>query len=459
MDITEQAQIINELPQDVIALSELFPADKPLYLVGGAVRDILLGKNPTDWDFTTAARPDDIVSISRKWADDLWTVGIKFGTLGIIKQNVKYEITTFRSDLYSGGSRKPKVTFSDHIEDDLIRRDFTINSIAFDIQNRVVIDPFHGREDLKKKLLRTPRDPILSFTEDPLRMLRAVAFHANLGVQLSPDTYAAIVELANLLNNISVERIAGELSKILMSDKPSSALEMLFYSKLSDYFLPELSALNIEQPTGFHHKNVLDHTLMVVDNTPIDLEVRLAALLHDIAKPKTRKIIKNNVHFYGHDAIGGRMAKNILKRLKFSSHITERVSKMVEMHMRPHTYREGVWSDSAVRRFIRDADDILPQLNYLTIADCTSLNPKVAWAAVEKQKELERQIEEVQKKEDIRAIKPLLNGIEIMERFDLKPGPMVGKIQKTILQKQIDGELGDKEEAWNLAEQIYKNKS
>lgn len=450
------SEIYNELPKKIITLSELFPPDKPLYLVGGAVRDLLLGKTPVDWDFATDARPDEIISFVKQWADSLWTVGIKFGTVGVLKNNIRYEITTFRADFYTQNSRRPEVTFSDSIEDDLLRRDFTINAIAYLIKEKKAVDPFGGIKDLKEKLLRTPRDTRTCFKEDPLRMLRAMTLHANLGVELNPEIFDAINELGHLLKNISAERISAELSKILLSPKPSDTLRLVFYAKLFDYFLPEFSELNIEQPTGYHHKNVLEHTLMVVDNTAVDLELRLAALLHDIAKPKCRKLIGKQVHFYGHDAVGAGMARKILKRLKFSSSAVQRVSKLVEMHMRPHTYREGVWTDSAVRRFIRDAGDILTLLNQLTLADCTSLKPKVAWAAVEKQKELERQIEEVQKREDVRAIKSLLTGHEIMEAFKISPGPVVGKIQKTVLQKQIDGDIKTKEEAWSLAKKIYR---
>lgn len=445
-----------ELPREIVQLSSLFPEDKPLYLVGGAVRDILLRKKPTDWDFTTAAKPDEIIDYVRNWADGIWRVGLAFGTVGVIKNGIRYEITTFRSDIYKDGSRKPEITFSQTIEEDLIRRDFTVNSMAYQINDDKLIDPFGGLKDLRDGLLRTPRSVELSFTEDPLRMLRAITFTSTLNFQLNAEVYDGLVDFGHLLKNISAERIADELSKILLSEKPSQALHLLFYSKLSDYFLPEFSSLDIEQPTGFHHKNVLDHTLMVVDNTSPDLTLRLAALLHDIAKPICRKLDGKKVHFYGHDLTGSKMTRKIMRRLKFSSEMTQKVSKLVKMHMRPHTYREGVWTDSAIRRYIREAGDILPLLNQLTVADCTSLNPKVAWAAVEKQRELERQIDEVLEKENIMAIKPLISGTQIMEHFNIKPGPVIGKIHKIMLEKQIDGELSTIDAAWKLAEEIYK---
>lgn len=460
--MTEKAEeiiisnIYEELPEIVLELNRLFPRDKPLYLVGGAVRDFVLGKKPSDMDFTTKAKPEEIIKITKKWADGIWTVGMAFGTVGIIKNNQKLEITTFRSDVYEHGTRKPQVTFSETIEDDLIRRDFTVNAMAYHINKKALIDPCGGMKDLKDKILKTPREVGKSFTEDPLRMLRAIAFKATLDMDLSVDVFNGVVEFGHLIKTISSERIADELIKMLTSPRPSEALRLLFYTKLSDHFLPEFSALDIEQPTGYHHKNVLEHTLMVVDNAAPDPVLRLAALFHDIAKPKTRKLIEKRVHFYGHDILGAKMTRAALRRLKFSSNIVSQASKLVEMHMRPHTYREGVWTDSAVRRYIRDAGDILSLLNQLATADCTSLKPKVAWAAVEKQKELERQIEEVLRKEDIRAIKPLLNGHEIMEKFNIKPGPMVGKIQKTVLEAQIDGKIENKEEAWQLAQTIFK---
>lgn len=295
--------------------------------------------------------------------------------------------------------------------------------------------------------------------EDPLRMLRAVVFTATLNINLSQEIFDTILKMGHLIKTVSAERIIGELSKILLVNKPSEALRLLFYTKLFDYILPEVGSLDIDQPTGFHHKNVLEHTFLVVDNCQPDLTLRLAALLHDIGKPKCRQLIGKKVHFYGHDIIGAKMAKAILKKLNFPKDITEKVSKTVKMHMRPHTYREQTWTDSAIRRYIREAGDVLHLLNELTLADCTSLKPQVAYRAVEKQKELERQIEEVLSKDDIRSIKPIIDGHRIIERYNLKPGPIIGKIHKLMLEEQIDGKLSSEEEAWDLIDKIIKNET
>lgn len=445
------------LPKDVMELARLFDEDCPLYLTGGAVRDILLGRDPVDFDFATAVTPDGVKKLVRRWADNIWTVGEEFGTIAMLKNDVKYEITTFRGESYEKGSRKPAVTFSESLKDDLSRRDFTVNAIAYSFAEETFIDPFKGSGDLKKRVLRTPGPVEQSFRDDPLRMLRALTFHATLGLKLSPEVFNGIVEHGNLIAQVSTERISDELVKIMMAPKPSDALKLALRTGLSDYFLPELARLNIEQPVDYHHKNVLEHTLQVVDNSAPDLVLRLACLLHDIAKPDTREVVDGEIHFFRHELIGARMARKIMRRLKFPNDLTDKVVELVKLHLRPHFYRDEVWTDSAVRRYIRDAGEVLPLLNQLVTADCTTLNPKIAAAAVEKQRDLEQRIEEVLEKEDLLAMRPMLDGNQVMEAFDIEPGPLVGKILKALLASQIDGELTTEDQAWELARTIYED--
>lgn len=444
------------LPKEVWELAKLFGDERPLYLIGGAVRDILLGRDPVDFDFASAATPDEVKKLVRSWADNVWTIGEEFGTIAMLKNDAKYEVTTFRGESYRQGSRKPAVRFSDSLKEDLSRRDFTVNAIAYCLTEKVLIDPFKGAGDLKKGVLRTPGPVEQSFKDDPLRMLRALTFHATLGLKLSADVFSGIVEHGHLLVQVSTERIADELCKILVAPRPSDALHVALRAGLTDYFLPELARLDIEQPVDYHHKNVLEHTLQVVDNAQPILELRLACLLHDIAKPDTREVVGGEIHFFRHELVGAKMARKILRRLKFSNEIADKVVKLVKLHLRPHFYRDEVWTDSAVRRYIRDAGDVLPLLNQLVTADCTTLNPKIAKAAVEKQRDLERRIEEVLEKEDLSAMRPMLDGHQVMERFAIEPGPLVGKILKSLLAAQIDGELQTEEEAWVLATEIFE---
>ncbi len=447
------------LPKEVWELAGLFGEGQPLYLIGGAVRDILLGRQPVDFDFASAATPSQVKALVRRWADNVWTIGEEFGTIALLKNNVKYEITTFRGETYREGSRKPDVTFSDSLKEDLSRRDFTVNAVAYSLSEKIFIDPFKGAQDIKRRVLRTPGPVEQSFRDDPLRMLRAITFHATLGLKLSPEVFNGIVEHGNLLAQVSTERIADELVKILLAPRPSDALRLALRTGLSDYFLPELARLDIEQPVDYHHKNVLEHTLQVVDNAAPILELRLACLLHDIAKPDTREVVDGEIHFFRHELVGARMARRIMRRLKFSNELTDKVVELVKLHLRPHFYRDEVWTDSAVRRYIRDAGEVLPLLNQLVTADCTTLNPKIAAAAVEKQRDLERRIEEVLEKEDLMAMRPLLDGHQVMEAFGIEPGPMVGEILKGLLSAQIDGDLATEDEAWEMARAIYEDET
>lgn len=438
------------LPPQVEELARLFSEERPLYLVGGAVRDALLGRIPQDFDFTTAAEPAEVKAIVRNWADQLWTVGERFGTIAVEKGGYKFEITTFRSEVYDDTSRKPEVSYSGEIREDLIRRDFTVNAMAWDILKRELIDDFSGREHLVAELIKTPGPVEVSFTDDPLRMLRALRYHATLEFRLDEDVLLGIARHGELLKKVSIERISDEFSKMLVAERPSSALRLLYQTGLCMHFLPELAEMDMPQPTGFHHKDVLEHTLQVVDSVSPELIVRLAALFHDVAKPRTRQIIGGTVHFYHHESVGAQMSKRILKRLRFSNQIRDAVYQLVDMHLRPASYRDGAWTDSAVRRYIRDAGELLDRLNELASADCTSLNPRVARAAWEGQKELEFRIEKVRAEEDLNAIRPYVDGTQIMEAFDLKPGPEVGRLRKALLDAQIDGEIADEDAAWEF---------
>lgn len=448
-----------KLDKEVWELAKLFDEERPLYLIGGAVRDILLGREPTDFDFAGAATPEEVKRTVKKWADNIWTIGEQFGTIAMLKNDIKYEITTFRGEKYANGSRKPSVRFSESLKEDLSRRDFTVNAIAYSLTEKAFIDPFKGIEDLKKGILRTPGPVEQSFRDDPLRMLRALTFHATLGLKLSPEVFNAIVEHGHLLAQVSTERIAEELCKILLAKRPSDALRLGLRSGLTNYFLPELARLDIEQPVEYHHKNVLEHTLQVVDNAAPVLDLRLACLLHDIAKPDTRAVVDGQIHFFRHELVGAQMARKILRRLKFPNPVIDKVVKLVKLHLRPHFYRDEVWTDTAVRRYIRDAGDVLPLLNQLVTADCTTLNPRIAAAAVEKQRDLEERIRAVLEKEDLLAMRPMLDGHQVMETFGIGPGPLVGKMLKALLDKQIDGELETEDQAWALARSIYEEET
>ena len=438
------------LPPEVLELAKLFPEDEPLYLVGGAVRDILLESQPTDLDFTTALTPDKVKIIVAEWSDEMWTVGERFGTIAALKGGIQYEITTFRAEQYDDETRKPEVAFSKTIEEDLVRRDFTVNAMAWGILEDKLYDLFEGRRDLKARVLRTPGSVEVSFRDDPLRMMRALRYHAALNFSMSKEIIVGIQDMGSMLAKVSAERVADELLRTLLADKPSSALRFMHETKLCLFFLPELTELEMDQPGGYHHKNVLEHTLLVVDNTNPESVLRLAALFHDIAKPRTRQIIGNKVSFHHHEYVGGQMTRQIMKRLRFSKSMTQDVATLVEMHLRPASYRDDTWTDSAVRRYIRDAGSLLDPLNALASADCTSLNPRVAQGAYERQKELEHRIAQVREAEDIAALRPMIDGNQIMKEFDIAPGRVVGQLRNALLDAQVDGDITEEDQAWEF---------
>lgn len=439
-----------------LELAERFKAaGYSLALVGGSVRDILLGRLGNDLDFTTSALPKETKSILKGWGDEIWEVGIKFGTLAAKKDNLLFEITTFRSEVYLEESRKPSVQFGEKIEDDLFRRDFTVNSMAIELTTPepTFIDPFNGVTDLLLKVLRTPGTPELSFGDDPLRMLRAARFAAQLDFSIAPELLSAMKSMADRLSIISAERIRDEFTKILLSNNPRIGITLLVESGLCEIFLPEIPKLRLEIDEHHHHKDVYEHTLTVLEQS-IELEERLggpnlvsrlAALLHDIGKPKTRALIAGGgVSFHHHEVVGARMAKERLRKLRFDHDTVEEVSKLVFLHLRFHGYGGGEWSDSAVRRYVRDAGELLVHLHVLTRADCTTRNAKKAAALASNYSHLESRIANLMEREELLKIRPDLDGHEIMEILGIPAGPKVGKAYEYLLELRLEqGPLGE----------------
>jgi poly(A) polymerase len=366
---------------DVRPLADRFTAaGHRVYLVGGIVRDLVLGRvsDDADLDLTTDARPDQTMAVLSGWADSVWSQGQAFGTIGARKGDAIYEITTHRAEAYREDSRKPHVVYADDVADDLSRRDFTVNAMALRLPDVELIDPFGGIADLGTGVLRTPLAPEVSFSDDPLRMLRAARFIAGYGLTPDPALVAAVRAMRSRLGIVSAERIRDELSKLLVVDDPAPGLWFLVDTELSDEFMPELRAMRLEQDPIHRHKDVLAHTIAVVAKTSPRLIVRLAALLHDIGKPKTRSIGPRGVSFHHHEVVGARMARDRLRALRFSNEVVADVQRLVFLHLRFHGYRDDVWSDAAVRRYARDAGPLLEDLNELTRCDCTTRNERRA---------------------------------------------------------------------------------
>jgi len=426
-----------------------------MYLVGGSVRDALLDREHEDVDVATDARPDEVERIVRGWADDVWLQGQRFGTVGCRKDGVTIEVTTFRADVYRPESRKPEVRFADDVETDLSRRDFTVNAMAVVLPEPELVDPFGGAADLAAKRLRTPLAPEVSFADDPLRMMRAARFIAGFELQPSPELVAAVEGFRARLEIVSAERVRDELSKLLTLPDPSAGLWFLTGTKLADEFLPELNSLELEQDPIHHHKDVLAHTIAVVRNTRPEVRVRLAALLHDIGKPKTRSFASGGVTFHHHEVVGARMTDERLRALKYPNLVVEDVVKLVYLHLRIHTYAMG-WSDRAVRRYARDAGPLLDDLNHLVRCDCTTRNKKKAAALGRRMDELEARIETLRAQEELDAIRPPLDGRQVMAYLDIEPGPLVGEALDFLLDLRLDegpvdeGEAYERLAAWAL---------
>jgi len=423
-----------------------------LYLVGGAVRDLLLDRDTDeiDLDFTTDARPDDIKRIVEGWAAAVWTQGERFGTIGVLHPDEsllkrEVEITTHRAEAYAADSRKPEVTFGDDIEADLSRRDFTVNALALSLPDLELIDPFDGMADLHAGLLRTPLDPVESFGDDPLRMLRAARFVAGYGLAPDPALVAAVEQLRDRMEIVSAERIRDELDKLMVVADPSDGLWFICDTGLAHEFLPELPALRVEQDPIHRHKDVLAHTIAVVAKTGPDRLVRLAALFHDVGKPKTRSIGDHGVSFHHHEVVGARMTRDRMQALRYSSDDIDAVTQLVYLHLRFHTYAMG-WTDSAVRRFVRDAGPELDRLIELTRCDCTTRNKKKADALSRRMDGLEERIAALQAQEELSKIRPDLDGRQVMDRLGLTPGREIGEALDFLLELRLDeGPLGEDE--------------
>jgi poly(A) polymerase len=425
-------------------------AGHELYLVGGVVRDMVMGRLPdADADFATDASPAETSQLLRGWAEAQYLVGVRYGTVGARRRGRVLEITTFREERYPESERKPAVTFAKDIQTDLSRRDFTINAMAVRLPEGEFVDPFEGVKDLAAKLLDTPLDPEVAFSDDPLRMLRAARFVAQLGVEPAPRVVEAIGRMRERLRIVSGERIREELDKLLVGMDAGKGLMLLVRTGLADEFLPELSALQLEQDPVQRHKDVLRHTLAVVERVDPEPVLRLAALLHDIGKPATREITGDGVSFHHHEVVGARMAEVRLRELRYPNAIVEDVRKLVELHLRFHGYGEG-WTDSAVRRYVRDAGHLLDELNQLTRADCTTRDPRRAERFGRLQDELEERIARLAEQENLEAMRPPLDGRQVMERLGLEPGPVVGEALAFLMEIRMDrGEIAE-EEAYEL---------
>ncbi|MCF2533888.1 CCA tRNA nucleotidyltransferase [Yinghuangia soli] len=431
-----------------------------LALVGGSVRDALLGRLGNDLDFTTDARPEQVLALVRPWADAVWEVGIAFGTIGCRKTgptgfDYQIEITTYRSEAYDRTSRKPEVTYGESIEDDLVRRDFTVNAMAVDLPGTSFVDPYGGLEDLADRVLRTPGTPEASFGDDPLRMMRAARFAAQLDFDVAPEVVAAMTAMADRIDIVSAERVRDELNKLVCSAYPRKGLLLLVETGLAARVLPELPTLRLELDEHHRHKDVYEHTLTVLEQAmdleapgEPDLVLRLAALLHDIGKPRTRRFEDDGrVSFHHHEVVGAHMTKKRMKALKYPKDVTDDVTRLVELHLRFHGYGTGEWTDSAVRRYVRDAGPLLDRLHKLTRSDCTTRNRRKAGALARAYDSLEERIAKLQEQEELDSIRPDLDGNQIMEILGVPPGPLVGKAYKHMLEMRLENGPMDRDTA------------
>jgi poly(A) polymerase len=408
-------------------------------------------------DFATDAKPEEIIRVVHGWADAKRLVGIRFGTVGVRKGPLDLEITTFRQEVYPEDDRHPRVTFASELEVDLSRRDFTVNAMAVRLPDREFVDPFGGVRDLAAKRLDTPLDPEVSFGDDPLRMLRAARFVASLDLTPAPSVVDAMRAMASRLEIISAERIRDELSRLLLATRPALGLDLSVATGLADHFLPELPSLKVEQDPVHRHKDILKHTLVVVENCEADLVLRLSALLHDVGKPGTKKVTEDGVQFHHHEVVGARMAETRLRALRYPNDVVGDVVRLVEMHLRFHSYRLG-WTDAAVRRYVREAGPLLDRLNQLVRADCTTQNPFRAKQLAALQDDLELRIARLAEQENLEQIRPPLDGNEVMEHLGLKPGPLVGEALAYLLEERLERGPIDKEEAYNLLDEWARKK-
>jgi poly(A) polymerase len=452
------AALLREQVPAVAEIGRLFARHGyELALVGGLIRDVFLDRPATgDLDLTTDATPEQVLALVDGWADATWTVGIAFGTVGLRKGSSFFEITTYRSEQYRATSRRPDVQYGRSLEEDLSRRDFTINAIAARLPGYELVDPFDGLDALKEKVLRTPGRPEDSFSDDPLRILRAARFAATLGFTVAPDVRAAMIDQAPRLEIVSAERITAELTKLMLTPDPAPGIDLLVQTGVADQVLPEVSRLRMEADEHHRHKDVYQHSLTVlrraIELEPFygltgDLTVRLAALLHDIGKPKTRSLLPDGrVAFHHHEVVGAKMTRRRLTELRFPNDVVRDVSRLVELHLRFHGYGEGAtkgsapepaWTDSAVRRYVRDAGPLLTRLHVLTRADCTTRNQAKAKRLARAYDGLEERIAELGEQEELARIRPELDGNDIMQILGLAPGPLVGKAYAFMLELRL----------------------
>lgn len=460
MDVlrTRAQALWSTLPEPLFELAGLFDqAGHEFALVGGPVRDAFLGVSSADFDFATSARPEQTEKLLRRWTKTTWDVGRDFGTIGGQRGEMQVEITTFRADEYDGATRKPVVAFGDSLAGDLARRDFTVNAMAVRLPSQEFVDLHGGLEDLAGGLLRTPVEPEVSFGDDPLRMMRAARFASQLGFEIEPGTFAAVSRMAERISIVSAERVRDELTKLLRGPEPRAGLTALVDSGLAAFVLPELPALKLEVDEHHHHKDVYEHTLTVLDQAieletgpdgPVpapDLVLRLAALLHDIGKPPTKRLEPGGgVSFHHHEVVGAKMTSKRMKALRFDKDTITAVSHLVGLHLRFHGYADARWSDSAVRRYVTDAGPQLERLHRLTRADVTTRNRRKADRLSFAYDDLETRIAELREREEIDAIRPDLDGKQIMEILELTPGPAVGEAHKFLLELRMEhGPLGE----------------
>ena len=430
-------------------------AGRRLYIVGGTVRDLMLGRDVTqlDFDFTTDARPDEVKSLLDGLVDALWTQGERFGTIAAKRGERTLEITTHRAEAYVPDSRKPEVKFSDSVETDLSRRDFTINAMALELTETSpqLVDPYGGLDDLMARRLRTPLSPEESFNDDPLRMLRAARFIATLSVAPDESLVAAVRSMNERLHIVSAERIRNEFDRMMVTDSPTLGLRFAVETGLTERFLPELPALSLEQDPIHRHKDVLTHTLAVVENVRPDMPgdfriTRLAALFHDIGKPRTRKVMPDKgMTFYHHEVVGAKMTRKRMRELHYSNEDIRRVSELVFLSGRFHTYQMG-WTDSAVRRYVRDAGDVLTELNVLVRCDCTTRSERKVDALNRRMDELQSRIDDLAQKEELAALRPEMDGVAVMQHLGITPGRAVGEAMEFLMEIRLDeGLIGDEE--------------
>lgn len=459
--MSQKIDVLSKYP-DAAELGQAYRrAGFELYLVGGIVRDEVLG-NPgkfTDFDLTTDATPEQSEQILRSWGEKVWDIGKKYGTISALKNGAVYEVTTYRAEVYVSDSRKPEVEFGTNLRADLVRRDFTMNAMAASLPDGQIIDLFNGAGDLAEGVLRTPRSPDQSFEEDPLRMMRAVRFAARFNLRLAPEVFEAMSRMASRLKIISAERIRDELVKLICAPHPLVGLNLMVDSSLAEYVLPELGALRMEIDPAHRHKDVYAHSLKVLQqameketdgegSVPApDFILRFAALLHDIGKPKTRRFESDgSVSFLHHEVVGAKMVAKRMRALKFDNQTIAAVARLVELHMRFYGYKQAGWTDSAVRRYVRDAGEQLQRLHRLSRSDVTTRNKRMAHSLAAAYDDLERRIDELAAQEELDAVRPELDGEQIMAVLGIGPGPLVGQAYKFLLNLRLDeGELGEEE--------------